>query len=321
MLMKELCRRCGLSKKAVEYYEEQGLVSPRMRENGYRDFSEADGDTLQKVALLRKLGLSVAEIRPVLGGDLSEGRDAGEGNGGGPVGEGGHAAAAVDQRALAAASAARGEAASRAGKRAELLARLARGESWETIGGELADLEAEESVLQRLQDTFPGPYGRFLRLHFAAFLGEPIRSPAQREAFDVIVDFLDGASLPALTPELQEMLAAMDLPDESLMAAQSQGLRAAAEDWESYMAENREALESYMALRESEAFRQHPDVQAALRLKETLAAFQQSSGYYDVFIPAMRRLSPRYDEYHRRLAEANEAFLAAYPQAAGRDED
>lgn len=42
MLVNAVCKECGLTKKAVEYYIEQGLVAPSVQENGYRDFSEAD---------------------------------------------------------------------------------------------------------------------------------------------------------------------------------------------------------------------------------------------------------------------------------------
>lgn len=38
MLINEVCRRCGLTKKAVEYYVEQELLTPLVLENGYRDF-------------------------------------------------------------------------------------------------------------------------------------------------------------------------------------------------------------------------------------------------------------------------------------------
>lgn len=42
MLINEVCKRCGLTKKAIEYYEEQGLTRPQIMENGYRVFSEDD---------------------------------------------------------------------------------------------------------------------------------------------------------------------------------------------------------------------------------------------------------------------------------------
>ena len=36
MLINEVCKKCSLTKKAIEYYIEQGLVIPAIQENGYR---------------------------------------------------------------------------------------------------------------------------------------------------------------------------------------------------------------------------------------------------------------------------------------------
>lgn len=48
MLINAVCKECSVTKKAVEYYIEQGLVSPTVQENGYRDFSEEDIRRLKK---------------------------------------------------------------------------------------------------------------------------------------------------------------------------------------------------------------------------------------------------------------------------------
>ena len=42
MLIHEVCKECSLTKKAIEYYIEQELVSPTVLENGYRSFTEED---------------------------------------------------------------------------------------------------------------------------------------------------------------------------------------------------------------------------------------------------------------------------------------
>ena len=34
MLINEVCKECNLTKKAVEYYTEQGLIQPRIKETG-----------------------------------------------------------------------------------------------------------------------------------------------------------------------------------------------------------------------------------------------------------------------------------------------
>ena len=56
-------KKTGLTRKALEYYEEQGLVMPLREENGYRRYSEKDIDKLNEISLYRKMGLSVSEIK------------------------------------------------------------------------------------------------------------------------------------------------------------------------------------------------------------------------------------------------------------------
>ena len=71
MLINAVCKECSVTKKAVEYYIEQGLVSPTVQENGYRDFSEEDIRRLKKISILRNLGLSVTDIQDVLFGETA----------------------------------------------------------------------------------------------------------------------------------------------------------------------------------------------------------------------------------------------------------
>ena len=62
MLINEVCKRCGLTKKTIEYYEEQGLTHPQIMGNGYRVISEDDVIQLNKIAVLRGLGISVSAM-------------------------------------------------------------------------------------------------------------------------------------------------------------------------------------------------------------------------------------------------------------------
>lgn len=56
----------GITKKNIRFYEEQGLLHPsRNAVNGYREYSEADVDTLLKIKLLRKLAVPIDEIRSI----------------------------------------------------------------------------------------------------------------------------------------------------------------------------------------------------------------------------------------------------------------
>ena len=39
MLRSEIQKETGLTRKAIEYYEDKGLIHPQKSENGYRDYS------------------------------------------------------------------------------------------------------------------------------------------------------------------------------------------------------------------------------------------------------------------------------------------
>lgn len=54
----------GITKKNIRFYEEQGLLHPaRNPVNGYREYSDADTETLFRIKLLRKLSVPIEEIR------------------------------------------------------------------------------------------------------------------------------------------------------------------------------------------------------------------------------------------------------------------
>ena len=64
MRIKEVEQRTGLTAKAIRLYESKGLLKPaRETENDYRDYTEEDVSRLKNIAILRKLDLSVAEIK------------------------------------------------------------------------------------------------------------------------------------------------------------------------------------------------------------------------------------------------------------------
>lgn len=61
----------GITKKNIRFYEDQGLIKPeRDSQNGYREYSMDDVRELEKVKLLRQLGVSCENIRRVQAGDL-----------------------------------------------------------------------------------------------------------------------------------------------------------------------------------------------------------------------------------------------------------
>ena len=63
MRINEVEERLGVAKANIRFYENQGLVNPTRAANGYREYSEEDVLQLQSVLVLRKLGVSVEDIR------------------------------------------------------------------------------------------------------------------------------------------------------------------------------------------------------------------------------------------------------------------
>lgn len=69
MTIKEAEARTGLTRANIRYYEGEGFFSALRGENGYRNYSEDNIDTLLKLKLLRQLGLSLEEIHALQSGD------------------------------------------------------------------------------------------------------------------------------------------------------------------------------------------------------------------------------------------------------------
>ena len=64
MKINEVEALVGITRKNIRFYEAEGLLAPRRNsENGYRDYGDAEVQVLLQIKLLRKLGVSLEEIR------------------------------------------------------------------------------------------------------------------------------------------------------------------------------------------------------------------------------------------------------------------
>jgi DNA-binding transcriptional MerR regulator len=283
MLIKDACMAVGLTKKAVEYYVEQGLIAPAIHENGYRDFSSGDIDRLRKISVLRKLGLGTEDIRSALedvSGEVI--RDYSVRN---------HIRLQRDSA------------------RQALLDRLGVEQDWDKISAEVESMDKGLAIAERLLDAFPGYYGRYICLHFARFLLHPIETRKQREAYDEIVRFLDDLPMIELPEEMREYLSENTQNSVQSMVDMDEKIKRSAEDPEAFLLENKKTLDWYLAYIKTDEFRNSP----AYRLQELLKRFNAASGYNDVFIPAMKDLSPSYAAYYRQLENANEVLRLHRP--------
>ncbi len=69
-----LAKLAGVSTRALRYYDEIGLLSPkRISSNGYRVYGQFEVDLLQQILFYRELGVSLDEIKTIISSDNYDG--------------------------------------------------------------------------------------------------------------------------------------------------------------------------------------------------------------------------------------------------------
>lgn len=287
MLINEIAKKCKITKKAVQYYTQQGLIVPVVMENGYHNFSEQDAEILKQVVLYRKLGLSISEIKGVLRNHKE-------------------LTSILHQRTLEL---------EQEKLKQELLKRIENGEKVENLETEINNINSNAIIVKRLLELFPSYYGKFFALNFSRYLSGKIETEEQKKAFQQIIEFFDNVPDINLPEDLQQYL------DEYLEVYSSEeGTKIisdilqkkdhAMQNIDEFVENHKEILDDYNKLKQTEEFKNSP----AFRLMEYMKQFCTNNGYYDVFIPAMRKLSPLYNEYYEQMLKANDEFVRIYPE-------
>lgn len=285
MLIHEASLATDVTKKAIEYYCEQGLICPAILENGYRDFSANDVERLKQISVLRKLGISGEEIKTVLSDESGNAL---------------HRLSVQKELSL-----------KREQAKKALLEQLSGGKSYADISAELQTIETSKTITEKLLEAFPGYYGRFICLHFARFLNEPIQTNQQQAAYERILSFLDNLPPLDLPEDLLEYLSeSTQQIGTQQINAMIQSTQKSIENPDEFLSENKEFLEQYMAYKQSKEYQNSP----AYKMMALLKTFNSTSGYYDVFLPALKELSSSYAQYYQQLEIANETILSRYPE-------
>lgn len=287
MLINEVAKLCGLTKKAVEYYTEQGLVTPNVLENRYRDFSKQDIEILKKIALYRRLGLSIFEIKSIL--------------------------SRVDE--LKSILYKRTLELEKEKVKQDILQRLCSGESLENLEQEINNINSKSIIIKKLEELFPSYYGKFICLNYSRYLTGRIETSEQMEAFKEIIDFFDDVPDIEIPKDLQEyldeyleMYASEECQEKisDIIRAKDDNIR----DIDNFVRTNKEVLDQYNKYKKTDEFKNSP----ANRLMEIMKNVCAANGYYEKFIPAMRKLSPLYNEYYEHMIKANDKFIKNYPE-------
>lgn len=285
MKINEVCNATGLTKKAIEYYQQKKIIDPKVDESGYREFNESDIERLKQVSVLRSLGLSVPEIKKILDSKFTK----------------------EELRKCIIRKQLENELSN---KQTQLLEELSDSKNIEKINAEIIELNKKKSIKERLLEVFPGFYGRFFVSHFSRFLEDPIKTEEQEEAYKIIINFLDEVESPKITDEIMSKFEeAMDFWTDERIAEVEDRKQESIENPEKFLEDYSEIIEQYQNFKESVEYQSSSYGQ----LMEIMKSFCETSGYNDIFIPAMRRISPSYEQYYQKLLKVNEKFVERFP--------
>lgn len=268
MLLNEVIKKVGMTRRAVKYYEEKGLLSVKKDTNGYRNYTDNDIETLRKISVYRKLEISIKDIKLIFNGNnniLSN----------------------IYQQ--------------------KLREKRLRDEELQALidflnGGDAAKANLffdYQTVEKAIESLLPGEWGNYLTDHFSPFLKIKIKTQKQKQAMENLLSYCDNTTIKV--PVLFKM--SIKISGASFFENKT------AEELISYyrdMDENR-----YEVLKEqvkkgvkikSGIMRYLPVFLAQRKLQKEL----QNKGYYDLFIPNLKALSPPYAEYKEAMDSVND---------------
>ena len=269
MLLNEIIKEVGMTKRAVKYYEEKGLLIVNKDNNGYRNYSKQDVDTLKKISVYRKLGIGIKDIQKLLKTDdksillhiyqekLQE-----------------HVLQDSELKAL----------------------KQFIDDGNADKANELLDYQTVENAIESL---LPGKeWANYFKSHFKPFLNIKLITPEQKQALQNILEYCDKTTLKIPFMMQIGMKIANTVSQESKSADE---MIAYYRD----MNENdynklKERVYAGVKMKTG-IMKYHPSFIAQRKMQKEL----QNKGYNDIFLPNLMVLSPKYAEYKKSFDALN----------------
>ena len=286
MLINEICKLTGLTKKAISYYEKQNLIKPIKSYNGYREYTEEDVALLNEISLYRKLDISIKDIKTMI--------------------------KSKDKKVILSNIIKEKQKQEMQIKMQKIyLERIIDNDLTEEDINELNQeiIENEnnsgEFIRKELMRVFPSGIGKYLAYHFAPYFNEPLDTKEKYKAWIEIVEFLDN--VPEIKiPKFIE--AGYENMTDDMYKSINEGMK---NEINNMLNAEGEELEGYKKKLLDSMERKNDKSLAKIinpynNFKKKLNDFFSSSGYYDIFIPNMKILSSDYRDYHDKLTKLNE---------------
>jgi DNA-binding transcriptional MerR regulator len=294
MKISEVMEITRLTKKAINYYEEEGLIKPDVNpENNYREYSQSNVDELVQISVLRQLDVSVKLIKDIIS-DPKMLKDT------------------LEQHLISL-----NDEINRLGKSKNVLMSCLHSISDPNAGIsgltrrllflnkslEMDEREREGFMKRELQCIFPGNFGKMLVINYSPFLNASIDAKEKEEAWLNLVKFLDeveGIEYPEEMKELYENLTNQDMEKLEKYLAENINKWIGITD-EELLAERKKFFETMKKINSDTAMQS--SWQKTFRMDKSMKEQMKNVSFYDRFNENLKVLSSDYYEYTNTFNE------------------
>lgn len=273
MRLNEVIKQVDLSKRAIKFYEEKGLLKTKRDSNGYRNYTDKDISLLKEISSYRKMGIGLSDIKEILN----------------------------DKSVLKQILIEKKKEITISQNELEALEKFIENNNIE----ELYDSVDYKTLADAIQNSIPGFYGYYFLNHFLPYLQIRIQTKEQQEAYNRLIEFWDNTNI--RIPFLMKLNSwiLFKLNSKKSLIVQIERIDSQIKEMLNPTEEEYEKLKKKVndgyKLKNS-IFYKYSLIGISQRkfMKEL-----QNKGYNDIFIPSMIALSPKYKEYHNALMAIN----------------
>lgn len=295
MKINEVVNLTGLTKKAIRYYEEKGLIfSSVNNKNGYKDYSRETIENLNVIAFLRNIEMPVIKIKEYLNFSTERERILRK-----------HLEH-IDNKM------------SQLETVKEVINRVLNEKSTDfyelnsyLINKQVVDSEV---VLKRLASLFPDAFGKYMIIHFGSFMNEPLDTEEKQIAFNEIIQFLDSIDNIIFPDKYVKYLNQIDeielIEKFSNVDNKLKELSNVNLENKNEIEELKKELESYVKMQYSTEHQEQ--YQEMKQIREQVRKSMEESGFYNKFTKNLKIISKSYREYLERLEEINRTLGLEY---------
>ena len=273
MRLNEVIKQVDLSKRAIKFYEEKGLLKTKRDSNGYRNYTDKDISLLKEISSYRKMGIGLSDIKEILN----------------------------DKSVLKQILIEKKKEITISQNELEALEKFIENNNIE----ELYDSVDYKTLADAIQNSIPGFYGYYFLNHFLPYLQIRIQTKEQQEAYNRLIEFWDNTNI--RIPFLMKLNSwiLFKLNSKKSLIVQIEQIDSQIKEMlnpteEEYEKLKKKVNEGYKL--KNSIFYKYSLIGISQRrfMKEL-----QNKGYNDIFIPNMIALSPKYKEYHNALMTIN----------------